>query len=74
LWAIARFVLPGKQSMSMWMTILLGVVGSFVGGGLAYLLFGSGQGTVQASGWIMSILGAIIALLTYSSVVSKRTV
>ena len=72
--AIARFLLPGKQSMSIWMTMLLGVVGSFVGGGLAYLIFGSGQGAFQASGWILSILGAIIALLIYSSVASKRTV
>jgi uncharacterized membrane protein YeaQ/YmgE (transglycosylase-associated protein family) len=38
------------------------------------LIFGSGRGALQASGWIMSILGAIIALVIYSSVVSKRTV
>jgi len=72
--AIARFLLPGKQSMSIWKTMLLGVVGSFVGGGLAYLIFGSGRGMFQASGWIMSIIGAIIADLIYSSVASKRTV
>ena len=47
--AIARLLLPGKQSMSWLMTMVLGVVGSFVGGGLSYLIFGSGQGGVQAS-------------------------
>ena len=36
--AIARFVLPGRQSMGWLMTMILGVVGSFVGGGLSYLL------------------------------------
>jgi len=72
--AIARFLLPGRQSMSIWMTMLLGVVGSFVGGFVSFLIFGSGQGALQTSGWIMSILGAIIALVIYSSVVSKRTI
>ena len=72
--AIARFLLPGRQSMSIWMTMLLGVVGSFVGGFVSFLIFGSGQGALQTSGWIMSILGAIIALLIYSSVRSKRTI
>jgi uncharacterized membrane protein YeaQ/YmgE (transglycosylase-associated protein family) len=56
------------------MTMLLGVVGSFVGGFVSYLIFGSGQGALQTSGWIMSIIGAIIALVIYSSLVSKRAV
>ena len=72
--AIARFLLPGKQSMSIWMTMLLGVVGSFVGGFIAFLIFGRGQGALQTSGWILSILGAIIALVIYSSLASKRAI
>ena len=71
--AIARFLLPGEQAMSMLMTSLLGVVGSFVGGGLAYLLFGSGDGGLQPSGWLMSILGAIIVLAVYSNIMSRQT-
>lgn len=66
--ALARLLLPGKQQMSLLMTAGLGVVGSFVGGGLAYLFFGSGQGWVQPAGWIMSLIGAIIVLLIYSRV------
>jgi uncharacterized membrane protein YeaQ/YmgE (transglycosylase-associated protein family) len=66
--AIARFLLPGQQAMSLLMTMVLGIVGSFVGGGLSYLIFGGGQGPVQAAGWIMSILGAIIVLAIYSRV------
>ena len=37
--ALARLVVPGRQDMSILMTIVLGVVGSFVGGFLGYLLF-----------------------------------
>jgi uncharacterized membrane protein YeaQ/YmgE (transglycosylase-associated protein family) len=70
--AIARFILPGKQSMSLLMTMLLGVVGSFVGGGIAHLLFGSGTEIVQPSGWIMSIVGAFIVLAIYSYSKTKK--
>ena len=50
------------------MTILLGIVGSFVGGFLGYLLFGNssgggGGGFLQPAGIIGSIIGAIIVLL-----------
>ena len=37
--ALARLLVPGRQHMSIPMTVLLGVVGSFVGGFLGYLLF-----------------------------------
>ncbi|HET8591474.1 MAG TPA: GlsB/YeaQ/YmgE family stress response membrane protein [Nakamurella sp.] len=63
--AIARLLVPGRQSMSIPATIGLGIVGSFVGGLLGYLLFGkdSGDGFFQVSGIIGSIIGAIIVLL-----------
>jgi uncharacterized membrane protein YeaQ/YmgE (transglycosylase-associated protein family) len=46
---------------------LLGVVGSFVGGFLGYVLFGADleDGAVQVGGVIGSILGAVIVLLVY---------
>ena len=64
--AVARLVVPGRQNMSIPMTILLGIVGSFVGGFLGYLLFRSnagGAGFLQPAGIIGSIIGAIIVLL-----------
>jgi uncharacterized membrane protein YeaQ/YmgE (transglycosylase-associated protein family) len=37
--APARLAVPGKQDLSIGGTVVLGVVGSFVGGFLGYLLF-----------------------------------
>jgi uncharacterized membrane protein YeaQ/YmgE (transglycosylase-associated protein family) len=67
---IARAVVPGRQSMSIGATILLGIIGSFVGGFLAYVIFRSdaNDGFLQPSGIIGSIIGAIIALLIYGAV------
>jgi uncharacterized membrane protein YeaQ/YmgE (transglycosylase-associated protein family) len=63
--AVARLVVPGKQSMSIPVTILFGVVGSFVGGFLGFLLFrgNAGTGFLQPAGIVGSIIGAIIVLL-----------
>jgi uncharacterized membrane protein YeaQ/YmgE (transglycosylase-associated protein family) len=72
---IARALVPGRDAMGIGATILLGIVGSFVGGFLGWLLFGSDldEGALQASGIIGSIIGAIIALLVYRAVGSRST-
>lgn len=67
---LARALVPGKDSMSIPATILLGIVGSFVGGFLASLLFG-GE-ILQPSGLIGSVIGAIIALLIYNATAGKK--
>ena len=60
--------------MSFWETVGLGVVGSFVGGLLGYVLFNHDldEGALQASGIIGSIIGAIIALLVWRAVRGDR--
>jgi len=72
---IARAIVPGDDSMSIGATILLGIVGSFVGGLLGALLFGKDgdEGLFQASGILGSIVGAVIALLVYRATAGKRS-
>jgi uncharacterized membrane protein YeaQ/YmgE (transglycosylase-associated protein family) len=64
---IARALVPGKDPMGIGATILLGIVGSFIGGFLGWALFGKdlNEGALQPSGIIGSIIGAIVALLIY---------
>jgi uncharacterized membrane protein YeaQ/YmgE (transglycosylase-associated protein family) len=59
--AIARWLMPGPDPMGWLGTIVLGIVGSLVGGTLLNLLFGGGL-ELAASGILGSILGAVIAL------------
>jgi len=68
--ALARLVVPGKQDLSILGTIVLGIVGSFVGGFLGYLLFhhDASGGFFQPAGLIGSIIGSIIVLLIYMRV------
>jgi len=73
--ALARLLVPGRQDLSIAMTILLGIVGSFVGGFLGYLIFGrdSGSGFLQPAGLIGSVIGAVIVLLIWTRVGSRRS-
>jgi len=64
--ALARFLLPGRQSMGLFSTALLGVVGSFLGGTAATLLSGGNLEQPVAAGWIGSVVGTIVLLLLTS--------
>lgn len=59
--AIARFLHPGSDGLGMVGTIVLGILGSLLGGGIAYMLR-LGAMPYQPAGWILSIIGAIVLL------------
>jgi uncharacterized membrane protein YeaQ/YmgE (transglycosylase-associated protein family) len=70
---IARALVPGPDPMGWLGTIVLGIVGSFVGGTLAALIFG-GTLELSATGIIGSIVGAIIVLLIWRAMGGRRGV
>jgi uncharacterized membrane protein YeaQ/YmgE (transglycosylase-associated protein family) len=67
--ALARLFVPGRQPMGLFMTMLLGLAGSMVGGFLASVLFGYDPRVpgLHAGGLFMSIIGAVLLLLIYVS-------
>ena len=66
--ALARAIVPGPDPMPWWQTIILGIIGSFVGGFIGSLL-GDGDITdLNTSGIILSVIGAVVALLVYRMV------
>ncbi len=68
--AVARFLVPGRDPMGVLGTLLLGVIGSFVGGFLISLIF-AGELALSTAGIIGSIVGAIVALLIYRAAKSR---
>ncbi|WP_353649075.1 GlsB/YeaQ/YmgE family stress response membrane protein [Nakamurella sp. A5-74] len=74
--AIGRLVVKGTGGMSIPLTILLGIIGSFVGGFLGRLFFGadSKDGWFQASGIIGSIIGAIIVVFLFVRFSGKKSI
>lgn len=67
--ALARLLVPGRDPMGIIGTILLGMVGSLVGGFLAKVLFDD-----DAVGLLGSVVGAVIVLLIYNAVTRRREI
>lgn len=65
--ALARLAVPGPDPMSIWWTILLGIVGSLLGGVVAQLL-----GFEAGGGLLFAVLGAVLLLILYRRVVQGR--
>jgi len=66
----ARFLMPGRQSMSLLMTMVLGIVGALVGGFIYSLFRGASVepfslATHNWYGWIVAILGAMFVVWLY---------
>jgi len=72
---IARAIIPGRQSMGVLGTILLGIVGSFVGGLLDSLFSSNGSLIdLRPSGLLWSITGAVVVLLLVGFAGRRRIV
>jgi uncharacterized membrane protein YeaQ/YmgE (transglycosylase-associated protein family) len=71
---VARLLVPGPDPMGFGATLLLGIVGSFAGGFLGYVIFNEDldQGALQVSGIFGSIIGAIVVLLIWRGTFGRR--
>ncbi|TFD83356.1 GlsB/YeaQ/YmgE family stress response membrane protein [Cryobacterium fucosi] len=71
--AIAKAILPGRQGGGWFLTLILGVIGAFLGGWLGSLIFGVNLGDFfSISTWLLAIVGSIIVLLIYGAVAGRR--
>ncbi|AKJ70705.1 transglycosylase [Pandoraea thiooxydans] len=68
---VARALHPGRQSMGVIMTIVLGIAGSLLAKYVGQMLHFYQAG--QSAGWIASILGAIVLLVIYGAVARRAS-
>ncbi len=59
---LARAILPGRQSMGLLMTAVLGMVGSLLGGFLGSMISDNDFTRVHAAGLIGSVVGSMLLL------------
>ncbi len=69
---LARLLVPGRDPMGWIATIVLGIAGSLIGGFIAYAA-NLGTEPYEPGGWILSVVGAVIALLGWYWVAGRRT-
>jgi len=69
--ALARVIVPGKEPGGWVVSMVLGVVGSFLGGllGRALSIYREGE----PAGFVMSLLGAIVVVVAYHAIARRRS-
>lgn len=71
--AIARLLTPGRQPLGLLLTIALGIGGSFVGGFIGNTFHGAPLSQPTPSGWLGSIVGAILILVVVRLLSNRNT-
>lgn len=68
--SIAKSIVPGEERFGFLQTIALGVVGSYTGGAILYLL---GQySAMSPAGILMGIVGSVVALIVYNKITTSK--
>jgi uncharacterized membrane protein YeaQ/YmgE (transglycosylase-associated protein family) len=66
--ALARFAVPGPDPMPVWLTILIGLVGSLIGAGIVVAITGADPAWMGISGFLC----AITLVILYRRFIQKR--
>jgi uncharacterized membrane protein YeaQ/YmgE (transglycosylase-associated protein family) len=65
---LARFAIPGPDPMPLWLTIIIGLAGTAVGGAIAVAIVGRDPSAVSIGGFI----AAIVLVGLYRKFIQKR--
>ncbi|MFO1316278.1 MAG: GlsB/YeaQ/YmgE family stress response membrane protein [Burkholderiales bacterium] len=65
---LARFFYPGAVEMGFWMTTLMGIGGSLVGGVVSSMVWKTPDGRFHPAGFFLSIIGALVLIWGYLNV------
>ena len=75
--ALARWAVPGPDPMPVWLTILVGLGGSAIGGGITAAILGAGEDVSRADYFtieLASILTSILLVVAYRHFVQRRAI
>jgi len=72
--ALARLLKPGKQNLGLLATLGLGVVGSLIGGTIAWLIGSGSIWELNILGFVLSVVAALLLVGTAEAVTGKDRV
>jgi uncharacterized membrane protein YeaQ/YmgE (transglycosylase-associated protein family) len=70
--ALARLLKPGKQNLGLLATLGLGVVGSLIGGTIAWLIGSGSIWELNIIGFVLSVVAALLLVGTAEAVAGKN--
>jgi uncharacterized membrane protein YeaQ/YmgE (transglycosylase-associated protein family) len=72
--ALARLILPGRQSISLLVTVILGILGSMVGSWLVYRFGYEGSGGFEVVPFVAGVLAAAGLIVVYGLATGRRQI
>lgn len=72
--ALARLIKPGKQNLGLLATLLLGLVGSVIGGVVASLLGTGNIFELNFLGFIVAVIASVLLVGTAEAIAGRRSV
>lgn len=70
---LARAILPGKQKIGLIPTLIVGVIGSFVGGIVAYAINPAWVASaIEWQGLVAALVGSLVMLIIYCLIFRKN--
>jgi uncharacterized membrane protein YeaQ/YmgE (transglycosylase-associated protein family) len=72
--ALARLIKPGKQNLGLLATLLLGLVGSVIGGVVASLLGTGDIFELNFLGFVVAVIASVLLVGTAEAVAGRRSV
>lgn len=73
---LARAIVPGRQSLGLILTIVLGIVGACVGGLISSAIWPTWANDPDVNrmwpGWLFSVLGGVLVLGGYVALTGRR--
>ena len=64
--ALGRLAIPGPDPMPWWLTLVIGLVGAFLGGGVGYALAGN------VGAFLGAVVAAALLVIAYRRFVQRR--
>ncbi|MDN5759287.1 MAG: GlsB/YeaQ/YmgE family stress response membrane protein [Tomitella sp.] len=69
---LARLVIPGKQAMGWFVTVVIGIIGALIGYWVWGRIGNGDTGGIDWIRWIISIAVAAVLTLAYNGFASKK--
>lgn len=69
---LARFVMPGRQNVPIWLTIVVGIVGVLIGNWLAGLIGVRDTGGIDWIRHILQVVTAVVLLVILGGVMGRK--
>ena len=71
--ALAKLIMPGDDPGGIIVTMIIGIVGAFIGGFVFGLFGAGGVSGINIGSIIVAVVGALILLAIYRLIVGSRT-